>query len=365
MMLRSPLEHKAFKNPLPNIPNVENPFFEKIFTKKSCSADLYAIAESLHTKGYAVLDFPEEDIDSIIESIKRDLDDRFDMESWRRKDTSGGLRLQDAWKFSSGVKRIACNQKILDLLNFLYGRKAFPFQTLNFPVGTEQAFHSDIVHFSSIPERYMCGVWVAFEDIHTEAGPLFYYPGSHQLPIFKNEDLNCVPTHSSPYKNYVEYENLWRELVKAHKFEPEIFSAKKGQALIWTANLLHGGMPQTDKSKTRWSQVTHYYFEDCAYYTPLQSLESLNTFHFDNIEDIRTGKSVDHSINGVKLSDEFLVDRHSLNSQFIEKPDLPDDFDPQAYLELNPDVANAGVDPIFHYLNFGVHEKRNYKEPSK
>lgn len=40
---------------------------------------------------------------------------------------------------------------------------------------------------------------------------------------------------------------------------------------------------------------------------------------------------------------------------------LPNDFDPDLYLELNPDVKAAGVDPRQHYLEWGIKEKRAYK----
>jgi hypothetical protein len=33
-------------------------------------------------------------------------------------------------------------------------------------------------------------------------------------------------------------------------------------------------------------------------------------------------------------------------------------FDPEAYLQANPDVAEAGVDPLWHYLNHGIAEGR-------
>jgi molecular chaperone DnaJ len=46
---------------------------------------------------------------------------------------------------------------------------------------------------------------------------------------------------------------------------------KRGQAFIWAANLFHGGSPVTDPDKTRLSQVTHYYFRGCSYFTPLAS----------------------------------------------------------------------------------------------
>lgn len=40
---------------------------------------------------------------------------------------------------------------------------------------------------------------------------------------------------------------------------------------------------------------------------------------------------------------------------------LPEDFSPTKYLELHPDVQQAGLDPAFHYLKFGLNEGRAYK----
>lgn len=36
-------------------------------------------------------------------------------------------------------------------------------------------------------------------------------------------------------------------------------------------------------------------------------------------------------------------------------------FDPEAYLELNPDVKRAGVDPFVHFVRFGIRENRRFK----
>jgi hypothetical protein len=43
------------------------------------------------------------------------------------------------------------------------------------------------------------------------------------------------------------------------------------QAILWASNLLHGGAPQADRSRSRHSQVTHVFFEGCRYYTPMLS----------------------------------------------------------------------------------------------
>lgn len=54
-------------------------------------------------------------------------------------------------------------------------------------------------------------------------------------------------------------------------------------------------------------------------------------------------------------------ERSWLRKGDVVHDDIPKDFDPEAYLELNPDVASAGVDPLVHYLEFGKHENRYYK----
>lgn len=46
----------------------------------------------------------------------------------------------------------------------------------------------------------------------------------------------------------------------------------------------------------------------------------------------------------------------------MQPVEIPADFDPSIYLELHADVKKAGVDPIQHYLQFGIKEGRAYKK---
>ena len=39
------------------------------------------------------------------------------------------------------------------------------------------------MHFSSVPERYLAGAWVALEKTNKLNGPLAVVPGSHKFPI--------------------------------------------------------------------------------------------------------------------------------------------------------------------------------------
>ncbi len=348
-------------NALPGVPDVESPLFEKIFKAKQVPAETLDVARRLRRDGFAVIDFPDPDFHKLAKRIIDTLSPKYDWAGWRKGSTPN-LRVQDAWSSVPEVKRIACNPTLLHLLSDLYGRRAFPFQTLNFPVGTQQHFHTDSVHFSSLPERFMVGVWVALEDIDASNGPLVYYPGSQTLPIFTNEHVGMSPDTQgpNPYSHYPAYERAWEAIVDALSLKPAHFYAKKGQALIWAANLLHGGAAQTDTSRTRWSQVTHYYFENCSYYTPLGSVPFLGPVHFRDVTDISTGKPVPNSVNGTEVTKQHR--EYTTPAKHKIRPvTLPPDFDPAAYLKANPDVAAAKADPKSHYLEFGYREGRRWR----
>ena len=44
----------------------------------------------------------------------------------------------------------------------------------------------------------------------------------------------------------------------------------------------------------------------------------------------------------------------------LQEPPLPDGWDADRYLQLNPDVVAAGADPVSHYLTHGKFEHRSY-----
>jgi hypothetical protein len=286
----------------PGVPRVESPVFESE-DFSDLNATEQELAAQIHSRGYAVFDFPDPDIAARIERIKTKLGPQFGIafDDPAADKTRGKRRIQDAWKFDEDVKAIASNPTVLGWLGNLYGRAAFPFQTLNFPVGTQQEVHSDAVHFSSLPERFMCGVWLAMEDVSAEAGPLFYIPGSHKWPIVSNSMIGRRGYASTPNSAQDPFEEAWRALCQSHKSEPEQFLAKKGQALIWSANLLHGGSKQTDPTLTRWSQVTHYYFEDCIYYTPALSDEPLGRLETREVVAVHDGQERPNIYLGSKI----------------------------------------------------------------
>ena len=178
-----------------------------------------------------------------------------------------GLRLQDGWKQIEEIRQLAMNSSVLAALEQLFGRKARPFQTLNFPIGTEQLAHSDTLHFNSVPKGFMVGVWIALENIDKDNGPIFYYPESHKLREYNMRSFRLGRGHDF----YPQYEQAIQKIISKKKLTSSLGEIQKGHAIIWHANLLHGGSAHKDMSRTRHSQVTHCYFENCKYYTPLYS----------------------------------------------------------------------------------------------
>ena len=231
-----------------DIPWVESPFFETLLEQSDLDEEQRRLARQYSEKGYVIIDteIPDAVIEGVIEGLRG---------KHGQARPSYGSRIQDA--DVPQVRQIAGWTKVTDVLRMLYRREPFPFQTLNFEVGTQQPVHNDAIHFHAVPHRFMCGVWIALEDTDAENGPLFYYPGSHKLPIYEMPDFGLATSTES----YGEWGQAVEALLRAGGFELEELHVKRGQALIWAANLHHGGRPVLDATRTRHSQVNHYFFE--------------------------------------------------------------------------------------------------------
>ena len=292
-----------------NTPWLESPFTAHLLrAAHHLDPAMLAMAQAYARDGYVIMD--SEADPALFDTLVTGLDDYY-----RDGPRSNQARIQDAWlipdaPIAGAVRQLATLPKVHAVLRELYLREPIPFQTLNFPRGTQQQTHSDTIHFNSVPERFMCGVWLALEDIHAESGPLQYYPGSHKLPIYNLHDIGIMGSGRTLPNGQLEiygeaysrYERFIASLVEAHGLQRHELVIKKGQALIWSANLLHGGSIIADPALSRHSQVTHYYFSDCLYYTPLGSDPFIGAVQTRTIRDLRTGRLVQSSYNGRQVT---------------------------------------------------------------
>ena len=171
-------------------------------------------------------------------------------------------------------------------------------------------------------------------------------------------------------------------MIETNGLRKRVFVAKAGDALIWTANLLHGGEPILRAGATRWSQVTHYYFDGCSYYTPMHSdvmagqiahrkphnIASYQPKQKLSKHDSKTSSQKAarlHSITfamtgGLQQLGKLFRFKNKTASTWIEV-ELPHDFDASSYAFLNPDIIDAGFDPAQHYARHVYIELRPYK----
>jgi len=267
------------------MPWVESPFFDELLEASDLDPEQRKLARHYSERGYVVIDteIPDQTIQAAIDGLAG---------QYGTFQHSYDTRIQDAEV--PAVREIAAWPKVLDVLRVLYRREPIPFQTLNFEVGTQQPIHNDAIHFHCLPHRFMCGVWLALEDVDHENGPLFYYPGSHRLPIYEMPDFG-LPAHPD---SYPRYEQALESLMPIHGLESEELHVRRGQALVWAANLHHGGTPVIDSSRTRLSQVSHYYFEDCVYYSPQGSDLVRGKLQLRDVRNLLTGEMAPHVYQG-------------------------------------------------------------------
>lgn len=200
---------------LPDTPWLESDTLDAYLDRSAFSVATEQFVRDFARDGYALVDLGEQ-ARALCDAAVAETDGYF---------VDGVTRIQDAWYKSPAVRALAAWPEIARLLHAAYGRRSFPFQTLNFKRGSQQALHADAIHFHSLPERFMCGVWIALEDVKPGAGPLIYRPGSHKLPLFTMRDagVNVARPTGDDYAMY------WAPKFGARE---EIASLPEARALI-------------------------------------------------------------------------------------------------------------------------------------
>ena len=276
-----------------NLPWVESDLFQ--FFLKFRPEKIKKIAKFFHDNGYVIVDLKlsKNYINETVKDIKKLAHDSNSKKNPKYYHYNENPRIIEGFKKSKFIKNLCHNKIIINLLKKLYEKKPIPINSINFIRGTDQPLHSDYIHFGSIPHKYLAAAWIALENTDYYNGTISVVPGSHKLDIIDYETFN-LPAPSSTVeisKFYKIYENYIKNVVKSKKLKTKNIKLKPGHAIIWAANLLHGGKKIIDKKRTRFSQVVHYHFENCKLiYNPMFSSLSEGRFSERNIKKLEIKK---------------------------------------------------------------------------
>ena len=246
------------------------------------------------------------------------------------------FKFNDLYLLLDEVRALALESRLSALLRaLLQGERPVLCNSLTFVKGSRQPMHIDSLFMTPGTPRHLAASWTALEDVDPQAGPLVYFPGSHEIPLYKFSDgSHHAQVEELPqWAAYIEGELTRRGIAK------ETFLARKGDLFIWHSDLVHGGSVVEDASKTRRSLVCHYFTESDMRAAPATNLQPLN---------------------GGFWLDRFAPEVRTPPERFDAKYPFPE----ESYLRRHPDVRAAVAKGYLtsgfaHYRDYGFGEGRS------
>ena len=166
------------------------------------------------------------------------------------------LRIMDFHNASQTGKQLSLLPVIVEFLQHVFRDQVVAMQSLTFIHSTEQSTHQDFPYVASGILSHLAATWIPLEDVHEDAGPLYYYPSSHHIPKFEwGDGLTLTPESDQTPETFASYLD---DVCSSYGLTKETFLPKKGDVLFWHAGLVHGGGAVSNPSLTRKSYVTHY-----------------------------------------------------------------------------------------------------------
>jgi hypothetical protein len=161
-----------------------------------------------------------------------------------------------------GIRKLWLDPRHRRIVEILFDRRARPAQTLTYVFGSQQESHQDTIHLTPFPPGYMCGTWIALQDVQPDSGELVYYPGSHREPRVYMHEVKAKKTVTDWSDFQAKVPPIWREI--ASRYHQIVYRPRKGTVAIWHENLLHGGSVRKDASLERRSIVIHCFADGCV-----------------------------------------------------------------------------------------------------
>ncbi len=225
-------------------------------------------------QGYLVLDLevPETTLDGLVAGVDRlwrerphDLAYAYDGPARRfsradeARERRRRYRIHDPHSHLEEALALYLDSQLSAWVARILGEEPVAIQSLFFEFGSEQTMHRDPMVVPTGAPGHMVAAWIALEEITPDCGALVYVPGSHRLPYYEFAPGEWMFDGSRMGEAEIGAGREWYDRRQRERgLAPRLFTARKGEALIWHASLFHGGAPVTDPESTRRSFVVHY-----------------------------------------------------------------------------------------------------------
>lgn len=213
--------------------------------------------------GYCTLPYRVDD--ALLDRLNADLDRMLAQGDIEVAEEGSDHRVEQIHEKSSAAREIWTLPPVMKFLRSIFQDEVLPCQTLVFLRGSGQDMHQDTIHLTAFPAGYMCGVWIALEDVQADAGPLFVYPGSHRLPRLYCATVGMDKVRDGNWTEFAQkfLPRLDSELSQAG-LQQQVYLPRRGDILVWHENLTHGGSPRNNPALSRRSIVSHYFSRGAA-----------------------------------------------------------------------------------------------------
>lgn len=185
-------------------------------------------------------------------------------------DRPGGWPYNTPYMHVPAVRDLCCTEAIADALQLVIGEPCGVHLNLTGWRSTTRDWHQDGYLNPDSNRDWYAAVWIALDDIHPDAGPFEFIPGSHRAVAPIRQDATrraiaeqCGPDAANsplwPRHSEAILTPLVEQWIAEHpEFPVHRFYAQRGDVLIWHARLLHRGSRPNDPDLERRACIAHY-----------------------------------------------------------------------------------------------------------
>ncbi|MBI5105935.1 MAG: phytanoyl-CoA dioxygenase family protein [Solirubrobacterales bacterium] len=233
------------------------------------SEDQAALRRTWEEHGCVVLEgtVPDDAIDRLLEDLARaaaEGDDRLLARTPEDPDGYVPLRagaavehVADPHAHLAAARDLLLSDALVAWLRLVFDAEPLLFRALAVERGEAQGPHQDSAYVAVSSPQALVSAYVALEDAQEGSGELVYWEGSHRVPehLFSGRYK-----HWNPERDGDAEHEAWRRELEEHVAElpRRTFLPRKGDVLVWSADLVHAAAPVTDEGRTRRSLVAHY-----------------------------------------------------------------------------------------------------------